>query len=68
MSCGVGHRLSLDLVLLWLWPWTGSIAPIGPLACEPPYGMGAAQKKAKKKKNQNKNSGMSPKIVISTSF
>ena len=44
MSCGVGHRCGLDLVWLWLWLWPVATAPIGPLAWEPPYAVGAALK------------------------
>ena len=40
MSCG--HRHSLDPVLLWLWCGPAAIAPIRPLAWEPPYAAGAA--------------------------
>ena len=43
MSCGVGHRRGLDLVLLWLWRRPAATAPIRPLAWEPPYAAGAAQ-------------------------
>ena len=32
ISCGVGHRLSSDLALLWLWLWPVAIALIQPLA------------------------------------
>ena len=32
LSCGVGHRCNLDLVLLWLWCGPAAIAPIQPLA------------------------------------
>ena len=43
-----------DLALLWLWCSPVATAPIGPLACEPPYAAGVAQeiiaKKTKKKK------------------
>ena len=28
LSCGVGHRHGLDLVLLWLWHKPGTVAPI----------------------------------------
>ena len=35
-ECGVGHRCSLDLPLLWLWLWPAAVAPVGPLAWEPP--------------------------------
>ena len=42
VSCGVGCRCSLDLALLWLWCWPAAMAPIRPLAWEPPYAVGAA--------------------------
>ena len=45
MSCGVGHRCSLDLVLLWLWHRPVATALIGPLAWEFPYATGEALKK-----------------------
>jgi len=54
MSCGVGHRYGLDLVLLWLWCRPVATAPIQPLAWEPPYAVGAALEKAKKKKKKKK--------------
>ena len=44
VSCGVGHRRSLDPMLLWLWCRSVAIAPIQPLACEPPNAMGVALK------------------------
>ena len=50
MSCGVGQRRSSDLALLWLWHRLAAIALIGPLAWEPPYAVGAAQKLKKGKK------------------
>ena len=52
MSCGVGHRCGLDLALLWLWCRPAAVAPIRPLDWEPPYAVGAALEKTKKK---NKN-------------
>ena len=52
MSCGVGRRPSLDPTLLWLWYRPVAMAPIGPLAWEPPYAAGAAQEKAKRQKNK----------------
>ena len=52
MSCGVGHRHGSDLALLWLWCSLTAVAPIGPLAWEPPYAVGAALKKQKKKKKK----------------
>ena len=35
--CGVGHRQSSDLVLLWLWCSPAAVAPIRLRAWEPPY-------------------------------
>ena len=33
-----------ELALLWLWHRPAAVAPIGPLAWEPPYAAGAALK------------------------
>ena len=52
MSCGVGCRRGSDLVLLWLWHRLAAIAPIRPLAWEPPYASGAALKRTTKKKKK----------------
>ena len=49
MSCSTGRRHSLDLVLLWLWHRPKATAPLRPLAWEPPYAMGVALKRQKKK-------------------
>ena len=48
--------------MLWLWHRLAATAPIGPLAWEPPYVVGAALKKKKDKKIiiKNKNVGHSP--------
>ena len=52
MSCGVDCRHDLDPVLLWLWCRPATKAPVGPLAWEPLYAVGAALKrKNKQKKN-----------------
>ena len=48
LSRGVGCRLSLDPVLLWLWCRLAAVAPIRPLAWEPPYAAGVALKAHKK--------------------
>ena len=53
MSCGVGHRLGWDPALLWLWRRSAAIAPIRPLAWEPPYATAAALKRQKDKNKQN---------------
>ena len=50
MSWGVGRRRGSDLTWPWLWLWPAAVAPIGPLAWEPPYAMDAALKSKKKKK------------------
>ena len=50
MSCGVGHRCSLDPELLRPWHRLVATAPIRPLAWEPPYAVGAALEKAKRQK------------------
>ena len=38
-----------DLALLWFWHRPAAVAPIRPLAWEPPYAMGAALKSKKRK-------------------
>ena len=50
MSCGVGCRHGSDPMLLWLWCRPAAVAPIGPLAWEPPYATGSALKSQKKKR------------------
>ena len=57
MNCGVGCRHGLDLARLWLWRKPAATAPIGPLAWEPPYAVGAALKGQKTKKKKRKKSG-----------
>ena len=47
MSCGVDHRCSLDLALLWLWCRPAAMAPIQPR--EFPYATGVAIKRKKEK-------------------
>ena len=71
MSCGVGCRRGSDPVLLWLWRRLVAIAPIRPLAWEPPYAAGAAQemaKRQKKKKNKTKKNPNSEFSVIFVCF
>ena len=57
MSCGIGHRRGSDLALLWLWCRPAAIAPIEPLAWEPPYAAGVALKGQKTKKKIRKKKG-----------
>ena len=49
MSCGVGHRCSSDLALLWLLHRPEATALIQPVAWDPPYAVGVALKKRKKR-------------------
>ena len=58
MNYGVGHRQSSDLALLWLWPRLAATALTRPLAWEPPYTAGAAQKRQKTKAKTNKQKNM----------
>ena len=51
LSCGVGYRCGLDLVLLWLWHRPAAIAPIKLLAWETPYAAAANLKRQKEKEN-----------------
>ena len=51
----MGHRLGLDLVLLWLWRRTAATVLIQRLVWEPPYAMGVALKRQKEKKKENKH-------------
>ena len=58
-SCGVGRRRGSDLVLLWLWcSRLAAVAPIRPLAWEPPCAATAALKRQKDQKKPT-NSTMS---------
>ncbi len=54
VSCGVGCRSGWDPTLLWLCRGPVAVAPIPPLAWEPPYATGAAQEMAKKTKKFKK--------------
>ena len=47
VSRGVGRRLGSDPALLWLWHGLAATALISPLAWEPPYTAGVAQKTKK---------------------
>ena len=55
VSCGVGCRRGSDPALLWLWRRPVATSPIRPLAWEPPYAAGAAQRNSKKKKDKKIN-------------
>ena len=58
-------RLGSQILWLWLWLWLAAIAPIRPLAWEPPYAAGAALKRQKiknKKKKRSKEDAKSRRI------
>ena len=44
VSCIVGRRCGSDPVLLWLWYRLAAVAPMRPLAWEPPYAVSVALK------------------------
>ena len=50
VSCGIGHRHSSDLLLLWLWHGLAATAQIWLLAWEPPDATGSALKRTKRQK------------------
>ena len=50
MSCGVGRRRNSHLAGQWLRRRPVAVAPIRPLAWEPPNAMGVALKRQKQKK------------------
>jgi len=52
VRCGVGCRCGSDPALLWLWCRPVATALIRPLACEPPYAVGAVLEKAKRQKRK----------------
>ena len=67
MSYGVGGRDGSDLALLWLSCKPSAVAPIRPLALEPPYVMGMA---LKRQNNNNNNVGTfikNTEIIYATS-
>ena len=65
MGSGIGHRRSSDPKLLCLWHRLAAIAPIRPLAWEPPWALGAALKEQKNKKQKTKNKKIKLKMKLS---
>ena len=62
MSCGVGCRRGSDPALLWRR--LVAIAPIRPLAWEPPYAVGATLEKTKRKKKERKKMTSKPNLTM----
>ena len=52
MSCGIGRRRGSDSALLRLLYRLAATALVGPLAWDPPYALGVALEKTKKKKKK----------------
>ena len=52
MSCGVGHRCSIDPLLLWLGHSLAATTLIRPLAWEIPYAAGVALKIPKRERER----------------
>ena len=55
MSHGEVCRCGSNPALLWLWHRPGAVAPIRPLAWEPPYATGVALKRPKTHTHTHKN-------------
>ena len=53
MNCGVGRRHGSDPALLSLWGRPAAVAPIRPLAWEPPYAIAGALKSKKKERKEH---------------
>ena len=53
-----------DPSLLWLWCRLAATALIGPLAWEPPYAMGVAQKKKPKIQKKRKKKNISYRKIV----
>ena len=65
MSYGVGRRRDSDLALLWLRRRLATVAPTGPLACEPSYAAGVAPKRQKMKKpHTNKRAFLNVELLL----
>ena len=58
MSCGIGRRRGLDLVLLWLWCRLAAAAVIPLLAWEIPYAAGVALKRKIEKERKKRELDM----------
>ena len=68
MSCGVGRRCGSDSALLQLWRMPAAVAPIRPLAWEPPYAAGSGPRKGKKTNKQtNKKTTNKENILLNVS-
>ena len=64
MSCDVGHKRGSDPALLWLWRRPMAMAPIPPLAWEPPYAAVMSLEKAKRQPPQKKKTKKTPNPVL----
>ena len=62
MSCGVGHRRSSDLALMWLWHTLAAVALIRPPSLKTSTWFWCGPKKAKKKEGGER--GMDKEDVV----
>ena len=63
-SSGVGCRCSLDLAFLWLWDRPAAIAPVQPLAWEPPYATGVSLKRQQDKKREREREDGDSELIM----
>ena len=63
VSCGVGCRPSLGLVLLWLWCRLAALAPIQPLDLGFLCATGVALQRQKKKKPKKPTTKIKPTLI-----
>ena len=63
MSCSIGCRCGLDLVLLWQWCRLAAAALIQSLAREFPYAAGMAIKRKKKKKKEEEGKEKEKRVL-----
>ena len=68
MGYGIDHRRSSDPVLLWLRHRLAAVAPIQPLAWEPPCATGTALKRKKKRKNDFSGKLSSSNMEMTSEF
>ena len=64
----MGHRHGSNLTLLWLWHRPAAVAPIGPLAWEPPYAAVLALKRQETKNKNKKQNKTLARCVLENAY
>ena len=64
MGRGVGHKRGSDWASLWLWCRLAAVAPIRPLAWEPPYAGGASLKRQQLKKKNKREKQLFVDVLV----